>query len=96
MVLLFEGSESLAATHSVSVAIPHQSYSLQHIFPLARSMLVPAKLWSLTAIEALALIKKDVISVEDYAKALLGRIKSRDSVVKAWQYLGIPSLLSNA
>jgi Asp-tRNA(Asn)/Glu-tRNA(Gln) amidotransferase A subunit family amidase len=58
-------------------------------------MLVPAKLWSLTAIEVLDLIKRDLVTVEDYAKSLLNRIESRDSEVKAWQYLGRSSSLSN-
>jgi Asp-tRNA(Asn)/Glu-tRNA(Gln) amidotransferase A subunit family amidase len=56
-------------------------------------MQVPAKLWSLTATEALSLIKKDRLTVEDYAKALVSRIESRNSVVKAWKYFGKPNAL---
>jgi Asp-tRNA(Asn)/Glu-tRNA(Gln) amidotransferase A subunit family amidase len=52
-------------------------------------MLVPKELWSLTATEALSLISRDQLTVEDYAKALLNRIESKNTVVKAWQYFGI-------
>jgi hypothetical protein len=55
----------------------------------------PTKLCSLTATEILRLIKSDLITVEQYAQALLDRIKSRDSVVKAWQYYGMPLLPQN-
>jgi hypothetical protein len=55
-------------------------------------MSVSAKLWSLTATEVRALIEKDQLTVEEYANALLGRIRSRDGVVKAWKYLGAPSM----
>jgi len=58
-------------------------------------MRTPTKLWLLTATEVLSLIKKDRLTVEDYAKALLGHIESRDKVVKAWQYFGILCSLPN-
>ncbi len=57
---------------------------------------MPAKLWSLTATEVQSLIERDLLTVEDYANALLSRIKSRDGVVKAWQHLGVPSSQSTA
>lgn len=63
---------------------------------VAAVMQVPAKLWSLTATKALSLIKRDRLTVEDYAKALVSRIESRDSVVKAWKYFGKPNLLLHA
>ena len=53
-------------------------------------MEVPAKLWLLTATEVLSLIKKDRLTVEDYAKALVHRIESRNNIVKAWKYFGKP------
>lgn len=59
-------------------------------------MQVPAKLWSLTATEVLSLIRKDRLTVEDYAKALVSRIESRNSVVKAWKYFGKPNSLLHA
>lgn len=49
---------------------------------------VPAKLHTLTATQALTLIKHNSITVEEYARALLRRIEERDSTVKAWTYLG--------
>jgi Asp-tRNA(Asn)/Glu-tRNA(Gln) amidotransferase A subunit family amidase len=54
-------------------------------------MPTPTKLVSLTATEFLNLIERDQLTIEDYANALLDRIRSRDGVVKAWQYLGTPS-----
>lgn len=48
----------------------------------------PTKLYLLTATEVLALFRRNAISVEDYAGSLLGRIDDRDSIVKAWEYLG--------
>lgn len=43
--------------------------------------------YRLTASQALALMKKGDLTVEDYAKSLLARIKARDDEVKAWVYL---------
>ncbi|KAK2594846.1 hypothetical protein QQS21_007434 [Conoideocrella luteorostrata] len=59
-------------------------------------MSVLAKLWSLTAVEALNFIKEDLLTVEDYADALLSRVESRDSVVRAWQYLDPVHIMSQA
>lgn len=59
-------------------------------------MQLPAKLWSLTATEVLDLVKKDRLTVEDYAKALVTRIESRNRVVKAWKYFGKPIPLLHA
>ncbi|KAI0896281.1 amidase signature enzyme [Annulohypoxylon nitens] len=55
-----------------------------------------AKLYLLTAVEVLNLLKSNSISVEEYASSLLGRIQERDSVVKAWAYLDPASVLSQA
>lgn len=49
---------------------------------------VTVKLHTLTATQALALIDRDEITVEQYARALLKRIDERDETVKAWTYLG--------
>lgn len=46
------------------------------------------KHYLLTATQVLALIRSNTISVEDYARSLLSRIDDRDSIVKAWEYLG--------
>lgn len=43
--------------------------------------------YRLTACQALALIQKGDLKVEDYAKSLLARIEERDEVVRAWAYL---------
>jgi Asp-tRNA(Asn)/Glu-tRNA(Gln) amidotransferase A subunit family amidase len=48
----------------------------------------PARMYALTATEALALMKNDTVTVEAYARALLDRIEERDDVVKAWTHLG--------
>lgn len=44
--------------------------------------------YALTATEALQLLSNGNITVEEYARSLLGRIKERDDTVKAWTYLG--------
>lgn len=44
-------------------------------------------LYQLTATEILARIKIGEVTVEDYARSLLERIKSRDEAVQAWAYL---------
>ncbi|EFQ87373.1 hypothetical protein PTNB73_00763 [Pyrenophora teres f. teres] len=44
-------------------------------------------LYKLTASEVSAKIKAGDISVEEYAKSLLARIKARDEAVQAWAYL---------
>ena len=52
--------------------------------------------YRLTASEALALLKNNTLTVEDYAKSLLARIKERDSAVQAWAYLNPDLILSEA
>jgi hypothetical protein len=52
--------------------------------------------YRLTASQALALMQKGELSVEDYAKSLLARIKERDHVVKAWAYLDPEFVLAQA
>jgi Asp-tRNA(Asn)/Glu-tRNA(Gln) amidotransferase A subunit family amidase len=50
----------------------------------------------LTASQALALMQKGDLTVEDYAKSLLARIKERDHLVKAWAYLDPDFVLAQA
>lgn len=52
--------------------------------------------WRLTASQASALMKKGNLTVEEYAKSLLIRIKERDHVVKAWAYLNEELILAEA
>ena len=52
--------------------------------------------YRLTASQALALMKNGSLSVEDYAKSLLSRIRARDEVVKAWAYLDPEYVLEQA
>lgn len=54
-------------------------------------MLESTKLYLLSATQVLALLRQNTITVEDYARSLLCRIDERDSIVKAWTYLGKPS-----
>jgi hypothetical protein len=49
-----------------------------------------------TASKAVALMQKGELTVEDYAKSLLARIKERDEVVKAWAYLDPEFVLAQA
>ena len=51
-------------------------------------MRAPNRLYLLTASQALDLLKNNTITVEEYARSLLSRIKERDGIVKAWAYLG--------
>jgi len=50
----------------------------------------------LTASQAVALMKDGSLSVEDYAKSLLSRIKARDEIVKAWAFLDPEFVLEQA
>ena len=52
--------------------------------------------YRLTASHALSLMKKGDLTVEDYAKSLLSRIKERDHIVKAWVYLDPDYVLAQA
>lgn len=52
--------------------------------------------YRLTASQALVLMKNGTLSVENYTKSLLSRIKSRDAVVKAWAYLDPEFVLDQA
>ena len=42
----------------------------------------------LSATEARNLIRNDSLTVERYARALVRRVKARDTVVRAWTYFG--------
>jgi Asp-tRNA(Asn)/Glu-tRNA(Gln) amidotransferase A subunit family amidase len=50
-------------------------------------MLAPTEPHLLTATQVHGLLKNNTITVEEYARSLLGRIEERDSTVKAWAYL---------
>ncbi len=52
--------------------------------------------YRLTASEAVALMKNGDLTVENYAKSLLARVKERDHVVKAWAYLDPEFVLAQA
>jgi Asp-tRNA(Asn)/Glu-tRNA(Gln) amidotransferase A subunit family amidase len=43
--------------------------------------------YELTATQVLEKIKSGSLSVQDYARSLLGRIEKRDPVVKAWAFV---------
>ncbi|GEM06396.1 amidase family protein [Rhodotorula toruloides] len=49
-------------------------------------MPIPLDLARLDASEALALVRKDEVSVTQYVQALISRIEERDPVVRAWAY----------
>lgn len=49
-----------------------------------------------TASQALPLLRSGQLSVEDYAKSLLSRIKQRDHAVQAWAYLDPEFVLKEA
>lgn len=53
-------------------------------------------LCQLTASEVLGKIKAGEVTVEDYAKSLLGRIEARDGAVQAWAYLDSKSVIEQA
>jgi Asp-tRNA(Asn)/Glu-tRNA(Gln) amidotransferase A subunit family amidase len=52
--------------------------------------------YRLTASEAVVLMRNGGLTVEDYAKSLLVRVKERDHVVKAWAYLDPEFVLAQA
>jgi Asp-tRNA(Asn)/Glu-tRNA(Gln) amidotransferase A subunit family amidase len=53
-------------------------------------------LYRLTATEILTKIKAGEVSVEEYAKSLLGRIDARDKAVQAWVYLNSEYVIEQA
>jgi Asp-tRNA(Asn)/Glu-tRNA(Gln) amidotransferase A subunit family amidase len=52
--------------------------------------------YRLTACEAAKAISDKQLTVEEYARSLLSRIKARDLVVKAWAYLNPDLVLEQA
>lgn len=52
--------------------------------------------YRLTALQALEAFESGKLTIEDYAKSLLERIKERDAVVKAWAYLDPEQVLEQA
>jgi hypothetical protein len=68
-------------------------YSLQ---PITLQHLIMAEYYRLDAGQALSLMQKGDLTVEEYAKSLLSRIKERDHVVKAWAYLDPDFVLKQA
>lgn len=60
-------------------------------------MAVPkTELYRLTAIQAADLIRSNQLSVEDYARALLERVRERDPQVRAWVFLDENAVLEQA
>ncbi|TVY88508.1 Glutamyl-tRNA(Gln) amidotransferase subunit A [Lachnellula willkommii] len=55
-----------------------------------------AESYRLTASQALSLMQKGDLTVEDYAKSLLDRVNARDNIVKAWAYLDPDFVLAQA
>lgn len=58
------------------------------VFASVATMQNLESLHTLTASQVLELYRNDTITVEDYAQALLARVKARDGIVGAWTYLG--------
>jgi Asp-tRNA(Asn)/Glu-tRNA(Gln) amidotransferase A subunit family amidase len=52
--------------------------------------------YRLTISEAVTLMRKGDLTVEDYAKSLLARVKARDPVINAWAYLDAEFVLAQA
>lgn len=52
--------------------------------------------YRLTASQVLALMRNGELTVENYAKSLLARIKERDHIVNAWAYLDPEFVLAQA
>lgn len=52
--------------------------------------------YTLTASQALSLMRKGELKVEDYARSLLSRISQRDAQVKAWAHLDPDYVLEQA
>ncbi|KAI1772380.1 amidase signature enzyme [Hypoxylon cercidicola] len=63
---------------------------------MPRPPIMELHLHVLTAIQVLAQLKNNTITVEQYARSLLGRIEERDSIVKAWAYLDPAFVLHQA
>lgn len=55
-----------------------------------------AEIYQLTASQAFKLMQEGNLTVEDYMKALLSRIKERDEIVQAWAYLDPDFVLAQA
>ena len=56
----------------------------------------PSDLHLLSASQAADLIRKDQLSVQEYARALLARVKRRDPIVRAWVFLDTDLVLEQA
>jgi hypothetical protein len=55
---------------------------------ISHDLIKMPRLYNFSAIKVLELLKNDTITVEEYAGSLLQRIRERDSIIKAWAYLG--------
>ncbi|CAI6337964.1 unnamed protein product [Periconia digitata] len=95
-----------ASPHALSSHIKTLIYHLlnPHLSPPARllfklrlpSTMSQQPLHTLTATQALNLLRNDTITVEEYARALLRRINERDDVVKAWAFLDAAVVIQQA
>lgn len=54
------------------------------------------ELYKLSATQAAGLIRTNQLSAQDYAKALLDRVRERDPQVRAWAYLDENAILRQA
>ncbi|KXT07543.1 hypothetical protein AC578_10130 [Pseudocercospora eumusae] len=52
--------------------------------------------YRLSAVDVLKAFESDSLTVEDYARSLLDRIKERDDVVKAWVYFDADQIVEDA
>lgn len=57
---------------------------------------MPAEPYKYTAVEALRAFDSGALTVEDYARSLLGRIEERNDAVRAWAYLNPTQVLESA
>ncbi|KAJ8123921.1 hypothetical protein ONZ43_g238 [Nemania bipapillata] len=55
-----------------------------------------APLYTLTAVQVRDLLNNNSLTVEDYARSLLDRIRERDGTIKAWAYLDTAFVLNQA
>jgi Asp-tRNA(Asn)/Glu-tRNA(Gln) amidotransferase A subunit family amidase len=59
-------------------------------------MVAVGPFYAWTASQALDQLKNNVITVEEYARSLLDRVKERDGIIKAWAYLDSELVLNQA
>lgn len=75
---------NIAALIKINLALHPHSVIYSQLNTVPRRIMSPSETYRLTATEVVSMISSGKLTVEDYAKSLLSRIRQKDPIVHAW------------